>query len=82
MMEKCGQIKDLRYQVPYLLQEAFRDHNGNWNRAITYVADFAYMERGKERITVEDCKGMKTEVYRIKKKLFLHKYPDLNFIET
>jgi hypothetical protein len=33
------------------------------------VADFTYMEDGK--LVVEDCKGFKTDVYKIKKKLML-----------
>ncbi|MBV5282188.1 MAG: DUF1064 domain-containing protein [Paludibacter sp.] len=35
----------------------------------TYKADFVYYENGK--LVVVDAKGMKTEVYRIKKKLML-----------
>jgi hypothetical protein len=33
----------------------------------TYVADFKYLENGKE--VVEDVKGFKTPVYKLKKKL-------------
>jgi hypothetical protein len=39
-------------------------------RAITYLADFVvYFSDGE--VSVIDCKGWKTEVYRIKKKLML-----------
>lgn len=84
MMEKAGIIRNLRYQVPYLLQEAFRGKDGVWNRKIEYVADFVYEDRLQADWIeiVEDAKGFKHEVYRIKKKLLLHKYPDINFIET
>lgn len=33
-----------------------------------YIPDFVYFEKGKK--VVEDVKGMKTPVYRLKKKLF------------
>lgn len=62
LSEKAGIISDLRLQVPYeLIPKCGR------NRAIKYIADFEYRENGKT--VVEDCKGMRTEVYRIKKKL-------------
>ena len=38
-------------------------------RAITYVADFSYIQDGKKIIS--DSKGVKTNVYSIKKKIFL-----------
>lgn len=37
---------------------------------ITYLADFVY-EKGSQTI-VEDVKGMKTDVYKIKRKLMLY----------
>jgi hypothetical protein len=41
----------------------------------TYVADFTYLKRGTGAlITVEDCKGVATPVYRLKKKLMLALY--------
>ena len=40
-----------------------------------------YYDNHLERYVVEDVKGMKTEVYKIKKKLFEHKYPDLELLE-
>lgn len=67
-----GEIEKLALQVPFELQPAFTDAEGHKRRAITYVADFVYMERGKW--IVEDVKGFKTSVYRIKKKLFDYKY--------
>lgn len=49
-----------------------------WNgkkHKIEYVADFMYDEAGKT--IVEDVKGMKTEVFKIKHKLFEKKYLEL-----
>ena len=80
MLEKYGRISNLQYQVPFLLQEGFRDKTGQWHKPIHYIADFVYIQDGKE--IVEDTKSpiiKKNPVYRLKKKLLLYKYPDLNF---
>lgn len=70
-MEKDGAIEDLRRQVRYELIPAF-DVNGRHYRPVFYVADFTYMEAGKE--VVEDVKGVVTDVYRLKSKLFAKRY--------
>lgn len=38
----------------------------------SYIADFCYIKNGET--VVEDAKGYRTEVYRIKKKLMLERY--------
>ena len=48
---------------------------------ITYEADFEYKDYEKKDIAVEDVKGKKTDVYKLKKKLFLQKYKTVRFIE-
>lgn len=70
-MEEDGAIEDLRRQVRYELVPAF-DADGRHYRPVYYVADFAYVEDGKE--VVEDVKGMRTDVYRLKSKLFAYRY--------
>ena len=70
-MEEEGLIGNLRRQVRYELVPAF-DVDGKHYRPVFYVADFVYVEDGKE--VVEDVKGMKTDVYRIKSKLFARRY--------
>lgn len=70
-MEEDGTIEDLRRQVRYELIPAF-DVDGRHYRPVCYVADFVYMEDGKE--IVEDVKGMRTDVYRLKSKLFARRY--------
>lgn len=70
-MEEDGSIEDLRRQVRYELVPAF-DVDGRHYRAVYYVADFVYVEDGKE--VVEDVKGMRTDVYRLKSKLFARRY--------
>lgn len=64
-------ITDLYLQPSFILQDSFK-LNGVTHRKITYVADFKYIENGKT--IIEDSKGFATEVYKLKKKLFLFKY--------
>lgn len=70
-MEKDGDIEDLRRQVRYELVPAF-DVDGKHYRPIFYTADFVYTTSGKE--VVEDVKGMRTDVYKLKSKLFALRY--------
>lgn len=70
-MAEDGLIEDLRRQVRYELIPAF-DVDGRHYRPVYYVADFVYMENGKE--VVEDVKGMRTDVYKLKSKLFARRY--------
>lgn len=79
-MERCGLIKNLELQKPFELQPSFRKHNKTY-RAIKYIADFSYYDVEREQIVVEDTKGFKTDVYKLKKKLFEYKYPDLELRE-
>jgi len=73
----AGAIIGLEMQPVFELQPGFRDNTGAWRRAITYKADFAYIENG--RFTVEDTKGHETEVWRIKEKLFRYTHPNVDF---
>lgn len=70
-MEEDGSIEGLRRQVRYELVPAF-DVDGKHYRPVYYVADFVYVEDGKT--VVEDVKGMVTDVYKLKSKLFARRY--------
>lgn len=70
-MEDDGSIEDLRRQVRYELVPAF-DVDDRHYRPVYYVADFVYVEDGKE--VVEDVKGVRTDVYKLKSKLFARRY--------
>ena len=78
ILQRAGKIKNLKLQPEYELQPPFRK-NGNAFRKITYIADFEYEQDGKT--IVEDTKGFRTEVFRIKEKLFEYKYPNLELKE-
>lgn len=64
ILYRAGKIRNLKEQVPFLL---IPKQDGE--RACSYVADFTYDENGQA--IVEDCKGARTDVYRIKRKLML-----------
>ena len=73
MLLKSGVIKDLELQKEYVLQEKFKINNKT-RREITYRADFVYKTVEDDKLHVVDAKGYRTEVYKIKKKLFEYKY--------
>lgn len=67
LLERAGQITELKLQPVFELIPAIRENGKVVQRAITYKADFSYMQNGN--LVVEDAKGVKTEVYKLKKKL-------------
>lgn len=71
LMQNAGVIWDLEVQRKYVLQKAFT-FNGKTIREISYYADFVYED--KNGIHVVDTKGYRTDVYKIKKKMFIKKY--------
>ena len=74
LLERAGTITDLELQPRFLLQDSFKK-NGKTYRKIEYIADFQYIENGKA--IVEDVKGMQTDVFKLKHKIFEKVYPDL-----
>lgn len=83
LLEKGHKIKDLVVHPIFKLLEAFQDYSGAPQRAIQYESDFMYRDGDIGwKWVVEDVKGMKTEVYRIKKKFFLAKYKQYVFRES
>jgi len=59
LLERAGVVSDLNLEVPF-------DIVINGKRVAKYIADFVYLEGGNR--IVEDKKGMRTPVYRLKKK--------------
>ena len=80
--QKTGEIKDLRLQVDFTLQEAYTDTEGRRVRAIRYRADFTYLRRWMCReghtgaLVVEDVKsrGTRTKDYLLKRKLMKERF--------
>lgn len=81
LLERAHIIKDLQLQKSFELQPKYINNNNEMVRAIKYVCDFYYFDNEKQRYIVEDTKGYKTEVYKLKKKIFEYKYPNLTIKE-
>ena len=67
-----GEIRGLSLQPSFQIATAYKiDSNGKKKRvqAMRYTPDFKYKEKGKW--VVVEVKGVKTEAYNIRKKLFL-----------
>ncbi len=80
ILEKIGEIENLKRQVEYVLLPAQREPDKIGRRGgvqkgkiiereVTYIADFVYTKEGE--LIVEDTKGVRTKDYIIKRKLML-----------
>lgn len=78
--EKAGEITDLTLHPSFELQPRY-SKNGKKIREIDYEADFSYRDENDD-LHIIDVKGMKTDVYRLKKKIFEYLYPDLTITEV
>ncbi len=85
--EAAGAIRNLKLQPRFVLQEKFR-RDGKTVRAMHYSPDFQYEDNRLDdncreywRTVVIEAKGHKTQPYQMRKKLFLAKYPDIEFRE-
>lgn len=73
-----GSIESFEIQKTYELIPSIKDKNGKKHRATTYIADFVIKYKdGAE--SVIDIKGKKTEVFKIKEKMLLYFYPEIDF---
>lgn len=77
MLENANIISNLTRQVPFELIPKQKNE-----RAVKYIADFMYVEVATGKIIVEDVKGYRTDVYKIKRKLFKWRYPNYEFLES
>lgn len=81
-MEKAGLIRDLQEQVRFILQEEYVNNEGKKVRPISYVADFTYTQNGQKVIEDTKSPATRTQVYLLKKKIVMYKYPEYKFIES
>ena len=72
MLQRAGKISCLVRQCPYILLDDYI-LDGKKHRGITYIADFEYLDENKI-IHTEDVKGVRTAVYKLKKKMFESRY--------
>ncbi len=74
---ESGEIVKCDLQVTFELQEKF-EHDGKTVLPITYIADFV-VTCADGHMIVYDCKGMPDNVALLKRKLFWHKYPKIDY---
>ena len=74
---ESGEIKYFELQKKYILQEGFV-YNNSKILPIMYVADF-YIEYSNGKSIVIDIKGCPDTTAKLKRKLFWHKYPDIDY---
>lgn len=73
LLKKANKIDRLIIHPKFRLQDAF-SLRGRTYRAINYIADFLYYDLERDRFVVEDVKGVRTEAYILKMKLFIAIY--------
>lgn len=83
-LENAGIIKELELQPKFLLLDTIH-YKGKTYPKTYYKADFKYFDNEKGKYIIEDIKSpitAKDKVYRLKIKMLLTKYPDIEFIEV
>lgn len=87
LLERAGEISDLRLQVDFELipnqyatekrygknGKPLKDKEVLLERKVVYRADFVYKDKDGKTV-VEDTKGFRTTEYVLKRKMFLYKY--------
>ena len=87
LLERAGEISDLRLQVDFELipnqyatekrygknGKPLKDKEVLLERKVVYRADFVYTDKDGKTV-VEDTKGFRTTEYVLKRKMFLYKY--------
>lgn len=60
--EEIGEVVDIHLQVPFVFALEGK-------KMFTYKADFVYFDKVAKELIVEDVKGFRTPLYKLKKKL-------------
>ena len=76
LLQRAGEIAGLELQPAFVIHDAYV-YRGRKMREIKYIADFLYVNVKDGKTCVEDVKGKRTDVYMIKRKLFLRRYGDV-----
>ena len=72
LLQSAGKISNLSIQPEFMLLPPLKNGNrerGFTHRGIKYIGDFKYYDKEKKTWILEDVKGFKTPVYRLKKKM-------------
>lgn len=80
LLKKAGEVVKIELQPKFELQPRF-EHDGKKEKPIIYRADFK-VTYADGHIEIVDTKGFKTDVYGIKRKMLLYRYPNIFFKEV
>jgi hypothetical protein len=77
-LQAAGAIRELEVHKVYTLidKEYVR---GKPERAVKHELDFDYFDCEQKRRVVEDVKGVKTAVWVLKRRLFVARYPHIEY---
>jgi len=65
LLERAGEISHIRLQTRWPLICGHLIMKTSTRRDMVYVSDFDYHEN--DELIIEDCKGMRTELYKLKR---------------
>ena len=74
-VEQGGLITALTVHPRYKVLDSYT-YQGKRKQGIVYEGDFSYVEDGQ--LVVEDVKGRETEGFKLKRKLFEARYPEID----
>ncbi len=75
LLQRAGKIENLVLQPEYIFPVEYDS-----GRRIRYRADFKYLDCDTGKVVVEDVKGFRTKVYRIKKAMLKY-FHDIDVTE-
>ena len=80
-MEKSKLIKGIDVHHKFWLLPEIKLLDGTKQRPLSYEADFVFWDIKANRRRVIDCKGVRTQAYLLKKKLFNFMYQGMYELE-
>lgn len=75
LLKRSGEIKGFDLQPEFLIHDGYIK-DGKKVRAIKYIADFKVFHNDGS-VEIVDVKGYETKTFKMKKKMFENRYPDL-----
>lgn len=73
LLVAAGEVKELQLQPRFPIYVC-KYRGGELTKVCDYVADFRYREGPNGLLVIEDVKGVRTPVYRLKRKMFEAQY--------
>ena len=79
-LQEKGIVKEIKTQIKYSLQDKFK-YKDKTQREIVYIADFVviYSDGREEVIDIKGSVHNIDPIFKIKRKLLLCKYPNIDF---